>query len=264
MRTGFVGGGKMAEALLSGILAQKVCTADEVLVSDRDAGRRQWLCDRFGVETLDRNLAVVERSEAVILAVKPQDLDAVLDELAPAASGRLFVSIAAGRRLAYFEARLIGSRVLRVMPNLACQVGEGMSVYCGGKDATDADTRLVRRILESCGRVLELDESFFDVVTALSGSSPAYFAYVVQSLVDASVASGMAPAIAMELALQTMRGAATVMLQGGVAPVDFMASVASKGGTTAAGLAVLESSDLRAVLKATLDAAARRSTQLSS
>lgn len=263
MRIGFIGGGKMAEALLSGLLAQKVCTPGEVLVSDRDAGRREWLCERYGVQTLEQNRTVVERSEAVILAVKPQDLDAVIEDLAPAAAGRLFVSIAAGRRLSYFEARLRGSRVLRVMPNLACQVGEGMSVYCGGKDATDADTQLVRRILESCGRVLELDESFFDVVTALSGSSPAFFAYVVQALVDASVANGMAAETAMELALQTMRGAATVMLQRSVAPTDFMASVASKGGTTAAGLAVLDKSDLSVVLQATLEAATRRSAELS-
>ncbi len=264
MRTGFVGGGKMAEALLSGILAHKVCTKGEVLVSDRDAGRRQLLRDRYGVETLEQNLAVVERSEVVILAVKPQDLDTVLAELAPAASGRLFVSIAAGRRLAYFEARLCGARVVRVMPNLACQAGEGMSACCGGTGATAADIELVRRMFESCGRVVDLDESFFDTVTALSGSGPAFFAFVLQGLVDAAVVQGMAAATALELALQTMRGAATVMMQGAVAPVDFMASVASKGGTTAAGLAVLENSDLRAVLQATLGAAARRSTQLSS
>lgn len=264
MRTGFVGGGKMAEALLSGMLAQKVCTAGEVLVSDRDVGRRQWLRDRYGVETLERNLAVVERSEAVILAVKPQDLDVVIDELEPAASGRLFVSIAAGRRLAYFEARLRGARVVRVMPNLACQVGEGVSACCGGTGATAADTARVRRMFESCGRVVDLDESFFDAVTALSGSGPAFFAFVVQALVEAAAGQGMAAETALELALQTMRGAATVMLQNSVAPVDFMANVASRGGTTAAGLAVLESSDLRAILQATLDAAARRSAQLSS
>ncbi len=263
MRIGFIGGGKMAEALLSGMLAQKVCTAGEVLVSDRDAGRREWLRERYGVETVEPNRAVVERSETVILAVKPQDLDAVLDELAPAASGRLFVSIAAGRRLAYFEARLGGGRVVRVMPNLACQAGEGMSVCCGGAAATEADTGLVRRILESCGRVLAMDESFFDVVTALSGSGPAFFAFVVQALVAAAEARGMSAATALELALQTMRGTATVMMQGGIAPVDFMASVASKGGTTAAGLAVLDTSDMVAVLQATLDAAAQRSAELS-
>lgn len=263
MRIGVIGGGKMAEALLSGMLRQNVCMAAEVLVSDCDAGRREWLRERYGVETIEPNRPVVERSEAVILAVKPQDLDAVLEELAPAAAGRLFVSIAAGRRLAYFEARLGGGRVVRVMPNLACQAGEGMSVYCGGVAATAADTALVRRMLESCGRVLELDESFFDAVTALSGSGPAFLAFVVQALVEAAVKHGMAAATALELALQTMRGTATVMQQGAVAPADFMASVASKGGTTAAGLAVLAGSDLPAVLQATLDAAAQRSAELS-
>ncbi len=263
MRVGFIGGGKMAEALLSGILARQVCQADEVLVSDCDAGRRQWLQAQYGIETRERNLAVVERSEVVILAVKPQNLDAVLDELAPAASGRLFASIAAGRRLAYFEARLDGSRVVRVMPNLPCQVGEGMSVCCRGANATDADVAQVRQILESGGRVLELDESFFDVVTALSGSGPAFFAFVVQALVEAAVTHGMAAATALELALQTMRGTATIMMQHGIAPVELMASVASKGGTTAAGLAVLANSDVSEVIQVTLDAAAKRSAELS-
>lgn len=263
MRTGLIGGGKMAEALLSGMLAQTVCMADEVLVSDLDPGRRQWLSEHYGIETLQQNRAVVERSEAVILAVKPQDLDAVLDDLAPVAAGRLFVSIAAGRRLAYFEARLDGVRLVRVMPNLPFQAGEGMSVCCRGAHATDADIGLVRQMLASGGRVLELDESFFDVVTALSGSGPAFFAFVVQAFVQTAVAQGMATETALELALQTMRGTATIMMQRGITPADLMASVASKGGTTAAGLAVLENSDVPAVLRATLDAAARRSGELS-
>jgi len=263
MRTGFIGGGKMAEALLSGMLSQGVCKPDEVLVSDCDAGRRDWLHARYGVETLADNLAAVQRSDTVVLAVKPQDLDAVLGALAPAAAGRLFVSIAAGRRLVFFEARLHGGRVVRVMPNLACQAGEGMSVCCGGTDATAADMALVRRLFESCGRVAELDETFFDAVTALSGSGPAFFAFVLKALADAAVAHGMAAGTALELALQTMRGTATVMMQGAIAPDEFMAGVASRGGTTAAGLAVLENSDLRAVLQATLDAAAERSEQLS-
>lgn len=263
MRTGLIGGGKMAEALLSGMLAQKVCKAEELLVSDLDPGRRQWLHERYGIETLEQNLAVAERSDVVILAVKPQHLDPVLTELAPVAAGRLFVSIAAGRRLATFEQRLSGARMVRVMPNLPFQAGEGMSVCCRGTAATEADIELVRQMLESGGRVLELDESFFDVVTALSGSGPAFLAFVVQAFVQTAVLHGMATETALELALQTMRGTATIMMQDGIAPADLMTSVASKGGTTAAGLAVLDNSDVRAVLQATLDAAAQRSAELS-
>lgn len=263
MKTGFIGGGNMAEALLAGLLAKAVCLPDEVLVSDCNAARLQLLHGRYRVEALARNRPVVERSEMVILAVKPQNLDAVLEELVPVAAGRLFVSIAAGRQLAYFSERLPGARVVRVMPNLACQVGEGMSAYCRGDAATGTDTAWVRRMLESCGRVVELDESCFDIVTALSGSGPAFFAFMLQALVEAAVQRGMPTETAQELALQTMRGAATVMMKRGVAPVDFIASVASKGGTTAAGLAVLENSDFRAVVRETLDAAAERSAQLS-
>lgn len=264
MRIGFIGSGKMAEALLSGMLDHGVCTADSVVMSDWDPARCDIMQGCYGVKTSQSNLEVVRLSDVVILAVKPQDLETALVGIADESDGKLFVSIAAGKRVAYFETKLTGARVVRVMPNLACQVGQGMSVYCGGSGATSEDVVWVRRMLESCGRVMQQDESQFDVVTALSGSSPAFFAYVLKALTDAAVAQGMERAAALELALQTMLGAAVVLQRGHIAPDPFMAAVASKGGTTAAGLAVLENSDLRLVLKQTLDAAAARSAELGS
>jgi pyrroline-5-carboxylate reductase len=264
MRTGFVGAGKMAEALLSGLLEHGVCQAGELAVSDVDDGRLDAIRGRFGVDALRDNAEVVRRSDAVVLAVKPQELDGVLSGLKALVAGKLVISIAAGKRLAYFEERLPGARVVRVMPNLACQVGQGMSVLCGGASATDADLERVRRMFESCGRVVRQGESQFDTVTALSGSGPAFFAYVLDALAGAAEARGMAAETSLELALQTMLGTAAVMLERGTKPVEFMAGVASRGGTTAAGLDVLRGSDVRTVLAAVLAAAAERSVALSS
>jgi pyrroline-5-carboxylate reductase len=263
MKIGFIGAGKMAEAFISGMLAKQVCNPRDLLLSDLDVDRLAALRAQYGVDTLGENAAVVERCDAVVLAVKPQHLDGVLDDIAPLASGRLFVSIAAGCRLASLEARLVGARMVRVMPNLPFQVGEGMSVCCRGATATEGDVAMVRQMLESGGKVLEMDESFFDVVTALSGSGPAFFAYFLQSWVEAAVAQGMAADIAFDLALQTMRGTAAVMMQAGIPPTEFIKHVASKGGTTAAGLTVLDASDFHRVVKQTLDAATQRSAELS-
>jgi pyrroline-5-carboxylate reductase len=264
MRTGFIGAGKMAEALLAGLLERGVCQVGELLVSDVDAGRLDVIRGRYGVDALRDNADVVRRSDAVVLAVKPQDLEGVLSGLKAVVAGKLVISIAAGKQLAFFEERLPGARVVRVMPNLACQVGQGMSVLCGGASAIDADLALVRRMFESCGRVARQEESQFDTVTALSGSGPAFFAYMLDALAGAAVARGMAADTALELALQTMLGTAAVMLERGTLPAEFMAGVASKGGTTAAGLDVLRGSDVSTVLEAVLAAAAERSVALRS
>lgn len=263
MNIGFIGAGKMAEAFISGMLAKKICKPDALLVSDIDASRLAWLHDQFGVETLNDNGAVVERSDIIVLAVKPQNLDSVLEGIASVAGAKLFVSIAAGRRLASIEAHLNAARIVRVMPNLPFQVGEGISVCAAGSAATQADVQTVRRMLESGGKVMELDESCFDVVTALSGSGPAFFAYFLQSWVEAALAQGMEASTAFALALQTMRGTAAVMMQAGIPPTDIVEHVASKGGTTAAGLKILNASDFQDVVKQTLAAATQRSAELS-
>lgn len=263
MRTGFIGAGKMAEALLAGLLARRICRTDEILVSDVAIGRLDVMRTQYGVQALQDNAETVRRSEAVVLAVKPQELEHVLAGVSAMTAGKLVISIAAGKRLSFFEERLPGARVVRVMPNLACQVGQGMSVLCGGTRATDADLALVRVMFESCGRVARQAESQFDTVTALSGSGPAFFAYMVNALAEAAAARGMEAETALELGLQTMLGTAAVMLQKGTSPADFMAAVASKGGTTAAGLEVLDGSDVHTVLGKVLAAAADRSKALS-
>ena len=263
MKIGFIGGGKMAQAIVASILDARVVEADDVAVSDISLERREALATQFRVHATESNQAVVSGSDTVVLAVKPQDLDMVLDGIASDVVGKLIISIAAGKPLSYFEAQLPGARIVRVMPNLACQVGEGMSAYCGGAGATAADLDLVADILGCTGRALELPEALFDVVTALSGSGPAFFAYALKSMVDGAVREGMDPEAALMLAKQTMLGTAKVLIEKGVSPSDFMTQVASRGGTTAAGLAVLEASPVASALQATIKAAADRSRELS-
>ncbi len=264
MRIGFVGAGAMAEAIVASLLRADYCKMDDVIISDVNCDRLNLLSEKLGVRTVNSNREVVESCDVVILAVKPQNLDDVLVEIDSISNGKLMVSIAAGKRIAYFESKLPGARVVRVMPNLACRVGEGMSAYCGGSTTAPDDLALVGTMLKCSGKAIELEEELFDVVTAVSGSGPAFFAYVLNFVVDGALKQGLPEESALLLAKQTMLGTAKVLVESGDSPANFIAQVASKGGTTAAGLAVLDDSDLADVLRSTVAAAAERSRELSS
>ena len=229
------------------------------------AERRAFLRRRYRVGVTDAAGDLVRDCPVVFLAVKPQDLDGLLAQVAPLLGARhLLVSIAAGKTVKRIQ-RLAGRavRVVRVMPNLAVMVGEGMSAFCAGPRARPADRRLVARLFGSCGRVVELQERHLDTVTALSGSGPAFFAYVMAALADAAEGEGLPAPAARLLAGQTMLGAARYLLETGRAPAEFIQAVASPKGTTAAGLAVLDASEIRAILGRTIRAAAQRSRELS-
>ncbi len=265
MKIGFLGAGKMAEAILAGMLRNELAAPGDIVACDVLPERLQTLRTRYRVAVTDSPEEVARRCGIVVLAVKPQDLDALLRRLAPAVGKRhLLVSIAAGKTLAAMQGLLGDSvRLVRVMPNLALMVGAGMSVYCLGAAARAADGKTVRTILGAAGRVVELAEAHFDAVTALSGSGPAFFAYAMQALADGAAAQGLPADTARLLAEQTMLGAAAVLLETGQDPAAFIQAVASPKGTTAAGLAVLEKSALRGILARTVRAAAKRSAELS-
>jgi len=265
MRIGFLGSGKMAEAILAALIRNGIVKASEVLACDVVADRRAFLKQRYRVGITDSAEKLVQSSDVIILAVKPQDLDAVLRQVAPLLQSRkLLISIAAGKTLAHLQ-RLVGARVriVRVMPNLPVMVGEGMSVFCLGSRARPADRRLVSRLLGCCGRVLELPERHFDAVTALSGSGPAFFAYVMEALAAGARRAGLPASAARALSAQTMLGTARYLLETERDPSEFIQAVASPKGTTAAGLKVLYSSALQGILGRTIHAAAKRSRELS-
>jgi pyrroline-5-carboxylate reductase len=264
MKIGFIGAGKMAEAILITLLDSKLAAAPEVFASDISEERRQFLKSRYGINMYSKNAAVAGLVETLILAVKPQQLDAALQELAAEITSKhLVISIAAGKKIGSIETLLPEARVIRVMPNLASLVAEGMSVFCAGARATAADTATATRLLSCFGKVLELPEEMFDAVTALSGSGPAFFAYLLNAMVEAGVQEGLNRQDALLLAEQTMLGTAKVLVEKGVEPHELIASVTSAKGTTAAGLAVLDKSDVATILHRTIGAAVQRSRELS-
>lgn len=265
MRIGFLGAGKMAEAILSALLRNQVAPASAIWINDVVAQRRTEMRRRYRVAVAATASDLVRDSDVVFLAVKPQDLDPLLAHVAPALTRRhVVISIAAGKTLPHLQ-KLAGPgvRLVRVMPNLAVMVGAGMSAFCLGRCAKPADRKLAARLLGCCGRVVELDERHFDAVTALSGSGPAFFAYLMCALAMAAESEGLPAEAARLLAEQTMLGSARYLLETGIEPNEFIQAVASPKGTTAAGLRVLEASAIRRILHRTIQAAARRSHELS-
>lgn len=254
----------MAEAMISALIGAKVVGPHEVFASDKSADRRRLLKQKHGVNTYSTNLVVAGDSPIVVLAVKPQNLDGVLAEIAHVITGEhLVVSIAAGKRLEYLQSGLPSARLVRVMPNMAVVVREGMSAFCAGQTATQADRQVVARLFSCFGRAVELPEDLFDTVTALSGSGPAFFAYLLQEMVNAAVGGGLSRTDALLLAEQTMLGTSRVLLEQSMDPAALISAVASPGGTTEAGLEVLKKTDIGRILSQTIVAAAKRSRELS-
>lgn len=259
---GFIGAGKMAEAIMAGMLRDAVCQPQDIGIFDIASSRVADLHVQFGVVAYDSNAALVTGCDTIILAVKPQNLDAVMEEISAQVADRCVISIAAGRMIAGLERGLPQARIIRVMPNLACQVGAGMSAICAGRLATDQDMENARRLFSASGRVCEIEESAFDIVTALSGSGPAFWTQLAEYEQRQAEASGLSAETARTLILQTMLGTARVLLETDQSFSDFMNAVASKGGTTAAGLEVLRESSAADILADVLRAAAARSEAL--
>lgn len=263
-KIGFLGAGKMGEAILAALLKNKLCKPDEVLVCDVQAARRALVRRRQGVAVTASPARLPAECGTIFLAIKPQDLDTALAALAPALAPRhLLISIVAGKTTARLEELAGGrARVARVMPNLNVAVGEGMCAFTLGSRAGKADCKTVARLLAGCGRAIELEECHFDAVTGLSGSGPAFFAYVMEAMAGGAVALGMPADAARTLALQTMLGTARTLLETWQEPTAFIRDVCSPKGTTAAGMAVLEKSSAKTALERTVKAAARRSREL--
>ena len=267
---GFVGGGNMATALIKGLLAAGLYRPEQLWVSDVDAQQLAALRRRFKVVTTADNEALVRGSKMVVIAVKPQHIDTVLAQMRPAVtSAKLIVSIAAGVSTARLEAALSGgtpgaeARVLRVMPNTPALIGKGMSVLVRGRYASAADERLGLRMLKAVGQALAVpEERWLDAVTGLSGSGPAYVYLFAEGLISGGVAAGLPTPQATQLALQTLSGAAAMLLQTGETPAALRAMVASPGGTTLAGLGELERRGFKDAVAAAVVAATRRSQEL--
>jgi len=264
MRVGFVGAGKMAEAMIVSLINSKLLAPHEISVSDISADRRHLIKQNFRVNVYSKNQVIPGVADVLFLAVKPQQLTDVLVELADGVGQQhLVVSIVAGKKVGFIQSMLPQARIIRVMPNLPCTVSEGMSVFCMGTTANTSDKQIVSKLLSSFGQVLELPEDKFDVVTALSGSGPAFFSYFLSQMVEAAVKEGLSRKDALLLAEQTMLGTSKLLIEKKQDPVDLIKAVTSAKGTTAAGLSVLDKSDLSNVVSQTIKSAAKRSAELS-
>ncbi len=265
IKIGFIGGGKMAEAIIGALLNSRKAAAHSIFVSDLSAERRKKLKHDYGINAYSRNTVIPDQANIVFLAVKPQQMEQVLTELGTKLNEKhLVISIAAGKTLGFLEKLMPESRVVRVMPNLPCVIQCGMSVFCSGRRVHAADQRMVHQLLASFGNVVELPEDKMDAVTALSGSGPAFMAALLQCFINGAVALGLSKENALLLAVQTMHGTARLIQEKDIAPDELIESVTSPGGTTAAGRDVLENSDVCDVIARTLEAAAARSRELSS
>lgn len=264
MKLAFIGAGKMAEALMEALLRSGLVRASDLRASDVDAARLAALAARLGIGAAAGNADAVRNADIVFLCTKPQQFDAMLDDLAPSLTPRhLLISIAAGKTLAGMEKRVPGIRVIRVMPNVCCLAGAGMNVFTPGSKATADDRKTAARLLGACGLARELPENQFDAVTALSGSGPAFFARFLLHMVEAAQAEGLSEADALALASQTMLGTARLLMDGPADPAQLIRNVTSARGTTAEGLAVLDQSPFAETVRAMIAAAARRSRELS-
>jgi pyrroline-5-carboxylate reductase len=262
---GFVGGGNMATALIKGLLAAGLYRPDQLWASDVDAPKLTALRRRFKIGSTADNAALVHDSQVIVIAVKPQIIDAVMEHMRPAVTPRkLFVSIAAGVTTARLEAGLgAGARVLRVMPNTPALLGKGMSVLVRGRHATGADERLGLRLLGAVGQAVAVqDERWLDAVTGLSGSGPAYVYLFAEGVISGGVAAGLPAPLATQLALQTITGAAAMLQDTGETPAALRAMVTSPGGTTLAGLGELERRGFKDAVAAAVVTATRRSAEL--
>lgn len=257
-RLAVVGGGRMGEALVGGLLASGWASAGDLCLVEKVASRRIDLVERFpGVAVVE----AVPPAEGVVVAVKPGDAAAACAEVASAGAGRV-LSIAAGITLSSLEAVLGDVAVVRAMPNTAALVGAGAAAIAPGRTAREPDLAWAEEILGAVGDVVRVPESLLDAVTGLSGSGPAYVFLVAEALIDAGVLVGLPHDTSRRLALQTLLGAARLLTETGESPQALRAAVTSPGGTTAAGLRALEDAGVRAAFLAAVEAATERSRQL--
>ncbi len=257
-----LGAGKIGEALLAGVLAAGR-TPDTLMFTERYPARVRELTERYGVRGVETAEAA-RLADVLVVAVKPQDIEPLLTSLAGSITpGTLVVSLAAGLPTALYERHLpAGTPVVRVMPNTPMLVGEAMSAISPGTHATGDHLQLVEDLLTSVGKVVRVPEAQQDAVTALSGSGPAYFFFLVEAMIDAGILLGLPRDVSTQLIIQSAVGAATMLRDSGEHPVALREAVTSPGGTTIAAVRELENHAVRAALLSAIGSAALRSAEL--
>ena len=254
----------MGEALIGGLLASGWRKPDEITVTGRRQDRLDELSGRHGVTVTLDNVSAVSGAEVVVLAVKPQDIEALLNDIGPSVkTDQTVLSVVAAIPTSFIETRLRGDvPVVRAIPNTPSVVHEGMAGIAPGRYADDSHVSMAREVLEHVGRVATVPESYLDAVTAISGSGPAYFALLAEAMIEAGILLGLSREISTDLVIQTMLGSAKLLRDGHMHPVELREMVTSPGGTTIRAIRVLEQSGVRAAFLNAIQAAMERSQEL--
>lgn len=263
LRVGFLGAGQMALAMAQGFVARGGIDGAAIRAADPyEAARERFAATIAGAQTFESNQEVVSDSDLIVLAVKPQMIEEVADSLKRLPQDKLLISILAGVTLKQLKGLFATPRLIRVMPNTPCLVGLAASAYAAGKDVSNEDIATAQRLLESTGLAVQVPEAQLDAVTGLSGSGPAFIYLLIEAMSDAGVRLGLPRTTALQLAAQTVKGAAEMVLATGEHPAALKDKVTSPGGTTIAGLHRLEQAGFRGAIMDAICVAAERSREL--
>lgn len=256
----FIGCGRMAEALIQGVLCSHLLKSSAIFASDVDASRLKQIKSKYKIITTGDNQKAAESAKVIILAVKPQTMQAVLNKIE--IKNKLVISIAAGISLGRLERRLPACRLIRIMPNNPALVAKGISALAASKTASQSDIKIATEIFASVGEVLKVPEKMMDAVTGLSGSGPAFIYLAIEAMVEAGVNLGLDQQTAQQLAVHTVLGSAATILATKKTPRLLRDMVTSPGGTTQKGLKVLEETLFKDALIKAITAAAEHSAEL--
>jgi len=262
---GFIGAGNMGGAIIRGLIQSGRVSKTDIIVSDASKDRLREITESCGVKAAESNIELVKKADIVVVGVKPYHVDALLDEISTSSrAGQIFISIIAGAPVEKFSSRLNpSSGVIRVMPNTPASVLAGAAAIYAGTNVSPEDTARAAAVFECTGKaVIIQNEALMDAVTGLSGSGPAYVFLAIEALADAGVQLGIARKDASLLAAQTVYGAAKMLLETEKSPGELKDMVTTPGGTTAAGLRMLEKGNFRSSIMDAVEAAARRSREL--
>jgi pyrroline-5-carboxylate reductase len=263
MKYAVLGAGKMAMALIQGALRANLCSPSEVIVSSRSQSGLETFVSATGVCSGASNAEAVSGAETVLLCVKPADALKALQEAGNSLAGKLLISVVTGLKIFTLRKAATGSRIIRAMPNTAAMVGRSATALAMDSDVTRTDITTAERLFSAVGEIFTISESQLDAVTGLSGSGPAFVYLVMEALSDGGVSAGLPRKLSQELAIQTVAGAAEMATTTKEHPALLREMVASPGGTTIAGLAVLEQAAVRSAFIGAVKAAAARSKELS-
>ncbi|MBR5218999.1 MAG: pyrroline-5-carboxylate reductase [Clostridia bacterium] len=261
MKIGFIGAGNMASSLIGGMLKSGLITPSDAIISDKDTNKlAAW--QEKGVSITEDNLIVEEKSDIIILAVKPNIIEKVLKEL-KGEKDKIYISIAAGVSVEFLEKELgKGVKIVRTMPNTPAMVGCGMTVITPNANITDDEKALVVKVFESIGAALVLPEKELEIATALHGSSPAYIYMMIDAMADAGVKYGLTKKNALLLAAKAVEGSAKMVMETGIHPEQLKDNVCSPGGTTIAAVCELENRGFKNAVQAAIDACVKRNNEM--